>query len=60
VSLLIRIAELVLIVIAVRTFLRMVFPSMRKPRPPGDSSAQTERFNAEKSDISDADYEDVK
>jgi hypothetical protein len=62
VSLLLRIAELVLIIIVVRTFLRMMFPALRKPRAPKNAPSREtpQRFQTDKHDISDADYEEVR
>lgn len=58
-SLLVRIAELFVIIVLVRAFLRMVLSGNTKPPSSRHRPEKTERFDGKEYDISDADYEDV-
>ena len=58
-ALLVKIAELLLIIAAVRFFLRLVPPAGKKNRPSGEPTGPVARFDGKEFDISDADYEDV-
>ena len=58
-TLLVRIAELLLLYAIVRSFIRMGLPAGRKKAPSQKTAAPTARFDEKECDISDADYEEV-
>jgi hypothetical protein len=59
VSLLVRIAELLILYTVVRSVIRMLLPAKSKHTPPGPKQSPAPRFDGKEYDISDADYEEV-
>ena len=58
-ALLVRIVEFIIIIVVIRTFLKMVLPVNHSTKAPPPRSPKVERFNDKECDISDADYEDI-
>ena len=58
-SLLVRIAELLILYTVVRSVIRMLLPAKRKDTPTAPKQSPVSRFDGKECDISDADYEEV-
>ena len=58
-SLLVKIAELLILYAIVRSVIRMILPAKRKHAPSAGKQPPENRFDGKECDISDADYEEV-
>ena len=58
-SLLVKIAELLLLYAIVRSVIRMWLPAKRNDHPQTERKTPAARFDEKECDISDADYEEV-
>jgi hypothetical protein len=59
-TLLVRIAELLLLYVGLRTLFRMLVPAEKEVPSSRKSHEPVARFDGKECDISDADYEEVK
>jgi hypothetical protein len=59
-TLLVRIAELLLLYVGLRALFRIAVPAKRQAAPSEKRHVPSDRFDGKECDISDADYEEVK
>ena len=58
-ALLIKIVEILLIIAVVRSFLRILTPASGRGKTPERQPKKPDRFDGDRCDISDADYEEI-
>jgi len=56
---LIKIAELVIVFFVIRSFLKVILPTIRRKSPEKKPDEKPKRFNSSDHNISDADYDEL-